>query len=187
MLGWILAAAVALLLLWLAFTFNAFVRLRNRVREAFSGIDVQLKRRRDLVPNLVSTVKGYASHEQETLDAVIQARSRADAGGAPAEVAEHEGALSQALGRLFALAEAYPDLKANQNFLALQDQIEGTENRLAVERRQYNELARRYNARIQKFPSNIVADMIGFESKPYFEAESPALESLEDPFDRDGG
>ena len=176
--------------------YNSLVEGRERVNAGWAQVENVYQRRLDLVPILIDGVKTYMEHERDTLIELTEARARAiEMGGmlggqAPRTIEQlkaveaSQGAVGSALARLFAVVENYPDLKASQNFLTLQDQIEGTENRLAVERRNYNEFARRYNTKIQKFPSNIVADMIGFESKPYFEAESAALQGLKDPFGR---
>ena len=163
---------VVLVLLWAVFTYNGLVRLRNLVQEAWRQIDVELTRRHDLIPNLVETVKGYASHERETLDAVVRARAAATAPGATvAQQARQEGELSQALGRLLAITEAYPDLKANQNFLALQAELGQTEDRIAAGRRFYNANVRELNTKIESLPSNIIAGLGHFERAEYFEAD----------------
>ncbi len=163
---------VVIALLWLVGIYNGLVRLRNEVKAAWAQIDVQLKRRHDLIPNLVETVKGYAAHEKGTLDAVISARARAvSAQGIPNQV-KAEGELTQALGRLLVVAEAYPDLKANQNFLALQEELTSTENRIGFARQFYNDTVMKYNTRIQTFPPNIIAGMFGFGESPFFELEN---------------
>jgi len=150
--------------------YNGLVRLRNLVQEAWRQIDVELKRRHDLVPNLLETVKGYAAHERGTLEGVMQARSAAMSGGqTPAAAAQSEGMLSQALGRLFAVAEAYPDLKANTNFLALQQELSSTEDRIAAGRRYYNANVRELNTRVETVPSNIVAGLAKIGREDYFE------------------
>lgn len=155
--------------------YNKLVRLRQSVREAWSAIDTELRRRYDLIPNLVETVKGYASHEKSTLEAVISARNAAAANhGTPAEQAVTENQLSGALRQLFALSEAYPDLKANQNFNQLQAQLEETENRLGQSRRFYNANVRELNTATETFPSVIIANMFGFKAEPYFEVEEAA-------------
>jgi LemA protein len=144
--------------------------------EAWSGIDVQLKRRADLIPNLIETVKGYAAHEKDTLEKVVELRNRAQAvpAGDVAGRAQAEGLLSQALGRIFALAEAYPDLKANQNFAELQETLETLENEIQMSRRYYNGAARDLNVKVESFPSNLVASLFKFLKAPYFEIENPA-------------
>ena len=156
--------------------YNALVRARQTAEEAWSGIDVQLKRRADLIPNLVETVKGYASHERGTLEEVVEKRNKAQsvASGDVAGRAQAEGELTQALGRLFALSEAYPDLKANQNFADLQAALEKTESEIQMARRYYNGATRDLNVRVESFPSNIIAGQFGFEKREYFEIEDAA-------------
>jgi LemA protein len=168
----VFAVIVVLVVLWGVFTYNGLVRLRNLVQEAWRQIDVELTRRHDLIPNLVETVKGYAGHERETLDAVVRARAAATAPGASvAQQAQNEGELSQALGRLLAITEAYPDLKANQNFLALQNELGQTEDRIAAGRRYYNANVRELNTKIESVPSNIIAGFGSFTRADYFEAD----------------
>ena len=175
-LGTILLIIVGLIVLYVIITYNALVRLRQMVREAWSGIDVQLKRRADLIPNLIETVKGYAAHERGTLEEVTQLRARAQ--GMPSDDvagrAQVEGMLSQALGRLFAVAEAYPDLKANQNFAQLQATLETLEGEIQMSRRYYNGAARDLNIKVESFPSNLVAGVFGFSKADFFEIENPA-------------
>ncbi len=176
-----LLSVVVILVLMLAVAgyavtvYNALVKARQMVKEAWSGIDVQLKRRADLIPNLVETVKGYASHEKETLERVTEMRARAQA--VPADDiqgrAAAEGLLSQALGRLLAIAEAYPDLKASQNFLELQRALETTEGEVQMARRYYNGAVRQLNTKVESFPSNLVAGQFGFMQADYFELENP--------------
>ena len=152
--------------------YNGLIKLRNLVQEAWRQIDVELKRRHDLIPNLLETVKGYAAHEKGTLEGVMQARSAAMSGGqSPAAAAQNEGMLSQALGRLFAVAEAYPDLKANTNFLALQQELSSTEDRIAAGRRYYNANVRELNTKVETVPSNIVAGLAKIGREEYFEVE----------------
>jgi LemA protein len=152
--------------------YNGLVRARNEVKNAWSSIEVQLKRRHDLIPNLIETVKGYAAHERGTLDAVVKARQQAVSfSGSVEDRAKVENALTQTLRSLFALAEAYPDLKANQNFLALQDELAGTENKIGFSRQYYNDAAMRYKNRVEVFPSNILAGMFGFQPEPFFQIE----------------
>jgi LemA protein len=173
---YVVLAVIVLLALWLALSYNGFITLTNRTKEAWSDIDVQLKRRYDLIPNLVNTVKGYASHESSTFENISSARSAAmsagtGAGSAPATIAaraQAESALSGALGRLFAVAEAYPELKANQNFLDLQSQLTDTENKIQASRRFYNGNVRDLNTAIQRFPGNIIAGMFHFSSMEFF-------------------
>src|SRR5262245_53061136 len=151
--------------------YNRLVRQRNQVRAAWAQIDVQLKRRTDLIPNLVETVKGYAAHEKGTLDAVIQARNGAVAAASadPATRAQAEGAVTQTLGRLFALAESYPNLKANENFAALQAELTNTEDKIAYSRQFYNSSVQTYNNGTQTFPANMIAGMFGFKTRQFFE------------------
>ena len=175
----IIGIVVVLLALAVVGIYNGLVRLRNRVQESWRQIDVELKRRHDLIGNLVETVKGYAAHERGTLEDVMKARSAAMAGGqGPAQQAQSEGALSAALGRLFAVAEAYPDLKANQNFLALQAELTSTEDRIASARRYYNANVRELNTRVETVPSNIVAGMFTIGRAEYFEAEGAEREPV---------
>ena len=163
---WILLGLVVLLAVVGVVMYNGLIGLRNKVEEGWRQIDVELKRRHDLIPNLVETVKGYASHERGTLEEVMQARSAAMSGAStPAASAQAEGQLSQALGRLMAVAEAYPDLKANQNFLALQQELTSTEDRIASSRRYYNALVRDLNTKVESVPSNIVANMAGRQAR----------------------
>jgi LemA protein len=160
---------------WAVAQYNGLVKLRNLVQEAWHQIDTELQRRHDLIPNLVETVKGYAAHERETFEAVTQARAAAAAPGAgPAQQAQNENILTQALGRLFAVAEAYPELKANQNFLALQQELTNTEDRVAAGRRFYNANVRELNTKIETFPTSIIANMFKFVKAEYFETEDPA-------------
>ncbi|MEO2082882.1 MAG: LemA family protein [Desulfurobacteriaceae bacterium] len=167
--GWLVLAILILLILALVYYYNRFVRLKNAVEEAWSSIDVQLKRRYDLIPNLVEVVKGYAKHEKETLERVIKARALALDARLPEEKAKLEGELSLALKSLFALAENYPELKANQNFLELQKSLSEIEEQIQLARRYYNAVVRDYNILIESFPSNLVAGLFGFKKKPFFE------------------
>ncbi len=175
---WIFLAIIAVIVLWLIMAYNGLVRRRMQVKEAWSDIDVQLKRRYDLIPNLIETVKGYASHEKETLDRVIQARNSAmqvhdKKGATPEEMAQSENMLTGALKSIFALSEAYPDLKANTNFLKLQDELSDTENKIQAARRFYNGNVRDYNTAIQTFPTNTMAGMFAFHEEKFFEIEEP--------------
>ncbi|MEZ5204937.1 MAG: LemA family protein [Acidimicrobiales bacterium] len=154
--------------------YNGLVALKNKVEAAWAQIDVQLTRRADLIPNLVETVKGYAAHEKETLDAVITARNAVQSASGPAESAAADNMLTGALKSVFALSEAYPDLKANQNFLALQEELTGTEDKIAYSRQFYNDTVNRYNTKIQSMPSNIIAGMFHFTEREYFEAGGEA-------------
>lgn len=149
--------------------YNTLVAKRQQVNEAFSGIDVQLKMRRDLVPNLVEAVKGYAAHEKSTLDEVISARNAAQSAQGPAELGAAEGMLTQALGKLFALAEAYPELKANQNFMQLQNELSAIEDKVAASRRFYNSSVGDYNTAIEQFPNSVIAGMGGFDQREFFD------------------
>lgn len=181
-----IVAAVAIVLAcfgWVKSTYNGFVQQQEGVEAAWAQVENVYQRRADLIPNLVATVKGYAKHEQETLDKVVSARAKAtqitvDPTNLTAEslkkYQEAQGELGSALGKLLAITENYPDLKANENFLQLQAQLEGTENRITVERKTFNEVAQTYNSAIRQFPGNIIAGIFGFERKPYFEAESGA-------------
>jgi LemA protein len=170
----IIVALVVLVLGGLAYLYNKLVRYRNRVENAWHQIDVQLNRRADLIPNLVETVKGYASHEKETFEQVTQARAALVNAKSVGESAQAEGMLGQALKSLFAVAEAYPELKANQNFLALQEELSGTENKIAYARQFYNDSVMAYDIARQRFPANLVAGMFGFkEEREYFEPETP--------------
>jgi LemA protein len=173
--GIVIGVIVLLLVVWLFATYNGLVRLRNQTRNAWSQIDVQLKRRHDLIPNLVETVKGYAAHERQTLEAVIQARNTAVSavGKGVGEQAKAEGGLSGALAKLFAVAEQYPNLKANENFLALQEELTSTENKISFSRQFYNDSVLQYNNKTQMAPSNIVAGMFGFKAGEFFEVKGP--------------
>ena len=167
----IILVIVVLVGLYAVFSYNGLVSLRNRIENAWAQIDVQLKRRYDLLPNLVETVKGYASHERETLDAVIEARNAGMNASGPHDQAEAENQITGALKSLFALSEAYPDLKANQNFAQLQEELTGTEGRIAYARQFYNDTVYRYNTKIQSFPSNVLANAFRFSEREYFEAD----------------
>lgn len=169
----IVGVVIVLLLLFLWTTYNGLVKTNVRVEEAWSDITVQLKRRMDLIPNLVSTVKGYAKHEAETLEKVVRQRANA-IGGSVKETAETENMLSGALKSLFAVAESYPDLKANQNFLQLQEELVDTEDKIQASRRFYNGAVRELNTKVQLFPTNIFANMLGFKKREFFEVEDQA-------------
>lgn len=165
-----------LVLIWIAVMYNGLVRLRNTCDESWSDIDTELKRRYNLIPNLVETVKGYAAHEKETLDRVIQARNQAMAStGSPEQQAQDENVLIGGLRQLFALSESYPDLKANQNFLQLQEELANTEDRIQRARRFYNGNVRDLNTRVEVFPSNVIAGMFGFSKREFFEIEDKAM------------
>lgn len=167
----IVVVVVVLLGIFVVVQYNGIVRLKNRAENAWAQIDVQLKRRFDLIPNLIETVKGYASHERETLEAVIEARNRATAATTPAEAAQTDNILTGALKSLFALSEAYPDLKANQNFLELQEELTGTEGRIAFSRQAYNDAVLRFNTKIEQVPGNVFASIFNYEELEYFEVD----------------
>jgi len=167
---WIVLGVVAALVLWAIGVYNGLIKLKVRTEEAASDIDVQLKRRHDLIPNLVNTVKGYASHEEKTFTAVIEARNKAMAAQTMGEKAEAENMLSNTLKSIFALAEAYPDLKANQNFLHLQSELVDTEDKIQASRRFYNANARDFNTKMQVFPNNILANMFGYKKFDFYES-----------------
>jgi LemA protein len=189
----VIAAVVGVAILLI---YNGLIDAREKVNAGWAQVENQYQRRLDLVPVLIDGVKTYMDHERDTLTALTEARAnalganQALAGRSPdteqqlRAIEASQGGLQSALARLFAVVENYPDLKASQNFLTLQDQIEGTENRIAVERRNYNEWSRRYNTKTMTFPSNVIADLIGFSSKPYFQAQDSALQGLDDPFGR---
>lgn len=183
---WIVLAVVAVLVVWGYTVYNGLVEKEEAVHSAWSNVETQYQRRADLIPNLVNTVKGYAAHEQQTLASVVEARAKAtsvtiDADDlTPERLAAYRQAqegVRSALGRLIAVAENYPDLKANSNFQELQAQLEGTENRIAVARRDFNETTRAYNIAIRRFPANLVAGMLSFGPKPYFEADAAAAQA----------
>ncbi len=174
----VIGVVLFLLILYIVGVYNALVKLRNRVRDQWSQIEVVLKRRADLIPNLVETVKGYASHEKETLDAVITARNKAVSATDAKEEMKANGELTQALGRIFALAEAYPDLKANTNFMDLQNQLKDTEDKITYSRQFYNDSVLSYRNKIEMFPSNVIASMFGFKESDaeFFEADEKSKE-----------
>jgi LemA protein len=171
----VVGGVVVVLFLWAMAAYNGLVRLREQVRAGWAQIDVMLKRRHDLIPNLVETVKGYAAHEKETLANVIAARNQAvAAGGDPARSSMAEGQLSGALRQLFAVAEAYPDLKANTNFLQLQGELTNTENQIGGFRQNYNSTVQQYNTQLLSFPTNLIAGPFGFQAQPFFEIQDAA-------------
>ena len=175
---WIILAIVVLIAIGIVVSYNRFVSQRNLIRDSWANIDTELRRRYDLIPNLVETVKGYASHERETFENVTRARAAAaSATGSPAEQAAAEGPFVAALRQLFAVAEAYPELKANQNFLALQQELSNTEDRLQTSRRFYNSNVRNYNERVQSFPSNLIAKGFHFEEEEFFEVDEGIREA----------
>ena len=176
---WIWIGVVAVVAIFFYATYNGFVNREEGLKSAWSNVEMQYQRRADLIPNLVNTVKGYAAHETQTLNEVTEARARATSINlsaddlTPERLAQFQRAQAEvrsALGRLIAVSESYPDLKANQNFLELQAQLEGTENRIAVARKDFNAAAQQYNVSVRRFPANLVAKMFGFEQKPYFES-----------------
>jgi LemA protein len=173
---WVIVGIIVILIIIFIAIYNGLVRSRMQVRNAWAQIDVQLKRRHDLIPNLVETVKGYMKHERGTMEAVTNARAAAQqaVSAGAGERAKAEGELTSALGRLFAVAENYPDLKASQNFLALQEELTSTENKISFSRQFYNDSVMTYNNQIQMFPSNIVANMGGFKPSEFFEITVPA-------------
>ncbi len=177
--SWILLAVLVVLAVWLALSYNGLVSLRQRCRQAFSDIDVQLKQRHELVPNLVATVQGYAAHERGTFDEVTRARSAAMAAQGPAAQAAAEGALSGALGRLMAIAEAYPDLKANQNFLQLQAELADLENKIAAARRFFNNAAAEYNATRESMPAAFFANAMAFAPQDFFNLDASEKQAVE--------
>jgi LemA protein len=172
---WVILGIVVILIFIVIGMYNSLVGFRNQVKNAWAQIDVQLKRRHDLIPNLVETVKGYAKHERETFEMVTNARNMAQQAisAGPAERGKAEGELSAALGRLFAVAEAYPELKASQNFMALQEELTSTENKISFSRQYYNDSVLRYNNKIQMFPSNIIAGMFSFKVEEFFQTTAP--------------
>jgi LemA protein len=170
----IILVVVAVVVMAVVGVYNGLVRLRNQVRNAWSQIDVQLKRRHDLIPNLVETVKGYAGHEKQTLQDVIEARSKAVGATGVEQQSQAEMGLSAALGRLMVVVEQYPDLKANQNFLALQEELTSTENKIGFARQHYNDNVMTYNTKVESFPANIIAGMFGFTKEAFFEIEDQA-------------
>ena len=173
----VILVVAALIVLALIALYNRFVRYRNRVDNSWAQIEVQLKRRWDLIPNLVETVKGYAAHERGTFEAVTEARANAQRAQGPAETAAAEGILGAALGRLFAVAEAYPELQADENFRQLQDELAGTENRIAVSRQVYNDSVLTYNNAIQTFPGVVLAGPFGFARREFFETDETQREA----------
>ncbi len=178
----IIGGVVLLLLIYFVSTYNGLVKLRNMVKDQWSQIDVLLKRRSDLIPNLVETVKGYAKHEKETLDAVITARNKAVSANGIEDEMKANGELTGALNKLFALAESYPDLKANTNFMDLQNNLKDTEDKISYARQFYNDAVLKYKNKLEVFPSNIVAGMFGFKPEPFFEATETERENVQVKF-----
>ncbi len=173
---------VVLLVLWVIGTYNSLVSLRNRVKDAWSQIDVQLKRRFDLIPNLVETVKGYTKHESETLENVVKARNTYLSATLPEDQMKADGELTKAINKLFALTENYPDLKANTNFLDLQNELNETENKVAMSRQFYNDIVMQYNNKVEMVPSNIVAGMFKFTKETFFQANETERENVQVKF-----
>ena len=179
---WIILGVIVALILWLISIFNSLIRLKNRAQEAESDIDVQLKRRHDLIPNLIETVKGYATHEKELLENITKARANAISAQGMNAKGKAENMLSETLKSIFAVAENYPDLKASQNFLKLQDELSDTENKIQASRRFYNTNARDFNTKIEIFPNNLVAGMLGFKNFNFFQAEEGEKKNVEVKF-----
>lgn len=177
---WVILGIVVLVLLWGVVAYNRFVAQRQGIRDAYANIDTELRRRYDLIPNLVESVKGYASHERATFENVTAARTAAMQAQGPVEQAQAENMLTDALRRLFAVAEAYPELRASENFQALQAELATTEDRIQVTRRVYNANVRDYNERVQSVPSNVIASMFGFSEESFFEIEEAARATLEE-------
>ena len=175
---YIVLGVIAVLALWLISVFNSLVRSRNRVREAWSDINVQLRRRHDLIPNLVETVKGYAAHEKEVLENVVHARTEAVTAGGMEQKAQAENMLTGALKSLFALSEAYPNLKANENFAKLQDELSDTENKIQAARRFYNTNVMDYNTKLEQFPTNMIASSFDFHRENFFQLDNPTEAEL---------
>lgn len=181
MITYIIIGFIVLVVLWLIGTYNGLITLKNRVEEAWSDITVQLKRRYDLIPNLVETVKGYAKHEKQVFEQVTKARTAAIGAKDPDQKGAAENALSEALKSVIAVAEAYPELKANENFKALQDELTDTENKIQASRRFYNGNVRDYNIKIEVFPTNLFARMLGFASREFFEVEASEAAAVKAP------
>lgn len=179
---WIILAAVVLIVLFVIATYNKLVVLRNRVRDQWAQIDVQLKRRFDLIPNLVETVKGYTKHESETLENVVKARNTFLSATTPEAEMEADGELTKAISKLFALTESYPDLKANTNFIDLQNELQQTEDKIASARQFYNDIVLTYNNKIQVVPSNIIASIFNFKKEAFFEANATERENVQVKF-----
>lgn len=179
---WIILAIVVVIILWVVMTYNSLVSLRNRVRDSWGQIDVQLKRRFDLIPNLVETIKGYTKHESETLENVIKARNTYLTATLPEDQMKADGELTQAINKLFALTESYPDLKANTNFMELQSELKETENKVAMSRQFYNDIVMQYNNKVEMVPSNIIAGIFNFKKETYFEAAKEERENVKVKF-----
>ncbi len=179
---WILIVVLAILVLWFIFTYNSFVRLRNRMNNAWSQIDVQLKRRFDLIPNLVEAVKGYMKHEKTTLKDITSARTEFMKATTPGQKAKAEGMLEGALKTIFAVAENYPKLEASQNFMQLQEELSGTESKIAYSRQFYNDSVQSWNEKLQSFPSNLIAKIFSFTSKDFFKTEESERKNVKVSF-----
>lgn len=178
----ILVIVIVLVILYVIATYNSLITLRNRVKDGWSQIDVQLKRRFDLIPNLIETVKGYAKHEKDTLEGVVKARNTFLSAETPEAELAADGELTKAVSKLFALAESYPELKANENFISLQNDLSETEEKIAYARQFYNDTVMNYNNKIELFPSNIVANMFKFKVERFFEADSKERENVKVKF-----
>lgn len=178
----IVLAVVAVLVLWIISSYNGLVKLRNRVKDQWAQIDVQLKRRFDLIPNLVETVKGYTKHESETLENVVKARNTYLSATTPEDQMKANGELTQAISKLFALTEAYPDLKANSNFVKMQEDLKETEDKIAYARQFYNDTVLRYNNKVEVIPTNIIAGLFGFKKEAFFEAQGAERENVKVQF-----
>ncbi len=179
---WIILIVIVVIILWILVTYNSLVSLRNRVRDSWSQIDVQLKRRFDLIPNLVETVKGYAKHESKTLEDVVKARNTYLSASLPEDQMKADGELTKAINKLFALTESYPDLKANTNFTELQNELNETENKIAMSRQFYNDIVMQYNNKIEMVPSNIVASLFKFKKETFFEANETERQNVQVKF-----
>ena len=182
MIGWIILGVLVLIVLWVIGTYNTLITLRNRVRDQWAQMDVQLKRRFDLIPNLVETVKGYTKHESETLENVIKARNTFLSATTPEDEMKADGELTQAITKLFALTESYPDLKANTNFLELQTELQQTEEKIASARQFYNDTVMTYNNKIEVVPSNIVASLFKFKKEAFFQASETERQNVQVKF-----
>ncbi len=178
----VILAIIVVIILWVIATYNSLISLKNRVKDAWSQIDVQLKRRFDLIPNLVETIKGYTKHESETLENVVKARNNYLSATLPEDQMKADGELTQAINKLFALTESYPDLKANTNFTDLQEQLKETENKIAMSRQFYNDIVMQYNNKVEMVPSNIVASIFKFQKQAFFEAVESERENVKVKF-----
>lgn len=181
-LGWIIGIIILIVVVYIISLYNRLVVLKNKVDNSWAQVDVQLKRRYDLIPNLVETVKGYATHEKEVFENIAKARQVAISAQSPAEKSQAENQLTQALRQLFAVAEAYPELKANENFMHLQNELSETENKIAYSRQFYNDTVFMYNSSIEKFPANIFAEVFGYKKREYFETQGEEREPVKVQF-----